>query len=144
MAATTHGSVEVSTTHSPCGYIVLYYLQVRAEDADVLIMLIHHSSSTVVNHSSLPRRALIMSGESRNLSLMRDKSITCSFVMPSLVLTQFLPLLVMGKLLYSTGFVHAGDIAEHVKIFLDIRATKEAVVESGLSISIPCTMQVPI
>ena len=26
--------------------IVLYYLQERAEDADVLIMLIHHSSST--------------------------------------------------------------------------------------------------
>ena len=36
---------------------------------------------------------------------LKDKDITCSLVMPSLVATQFLPLLAMGKLLYSTGFV---------------------------------------
>ena len=102
-------------------WVVLYYLQVQAEDADVLIMLIHHSSST-----SQPLFFTSSKGSwgSRNFSL-KDKDITCSFVMHSLGLTQFLPLLAMGKLLYSNKFCAC---RWHRRTCEDLRATKEAVV----------------
>ena len=50
LAAAKDDSVEVSELRRwlLCCYSISYYFQVRAEDADVLIMLMHHSSYT--NH----------------------------------------------------------------------------------------------
>ncbi|XP_065886010.1 uncharacterized protein [Dysidea avara] len=80
-------------------------VEVWAEDADVLMMLIHHSSYT--NHPlffTTSKAVLMMSGESKNLCL-KDRGATCYFVMPLLVVILFLPLPAMGKPLYLTGFV---------------------------------------
>ena len=99
-SAAKDDSIEVSEPPGwlLCCYSISYYFQVRAEDADVLIMLIHI-------YSSLPRqRVLMMSEESKNLCL-KDRGATCYFVMPLLVVILFLPLPALGKPLYLTGFV---------------------------------------
>ena len=107
LAAAKDDSVEVSGPHGwlLCCYSIYYYFQVWAEDADVLMMLIHHSSYT--NHPlffTTSKAVLMMSGESKNLCL-KDRGATCYFVMPLLVVILFLPLPAMGKPLYLTGFV---------------------------------------
>jgi hypothetical protein len=135
LAAATHGSVEVSTTHSPCIVtIIIYsdYLQVRAEDADVLIMLIHHGSSTshpiffTTSKGSYNVRRIqeSLSERQRHYLLFCHAFTGCDTVSS---------IAGYGKATLFNRFC-AGDIDEHVNIFLDIRATKEAVVESGLRI----------
>ena len=106
LAAAKDDSVEVSELRGwlLCCYPISYYCQVRAEDTDVLIMLIHHSS--YANH---PLFFTMSKGSydvrrSKNLCL-KDRGATCYFVMPLLVVILFLPLPAMGKPLYLTGFV---------------------------------------
>ena len=74
----------------------------------------------------------MMSGGSEKLS-PKDRSATCSFVMPSLVVIQFLQLGGHGKITLFDRFC-AGDIDEHMNIFLDLQVTKEKVIEGGIVI----------
>jgi len=70
-----------------------------------------------------------MSGESKN-PYLKDRGATCYFVMPSLVVIPFLPFLAMGK----PDRFCAGDTDEHTYIFLDVQASKDVVIRSGISI----------
>ena len=105
LAAAKDDSVEVSEPHGwlLCCYSISYYFQVRAEDADVLIMLIHHSSYT--NHPLFFTTSKGSYDDRRILESLKDRGSTCYFVMPLLVVMLFLPLPVMGKPLYLTSFV---------------------------------------
>ncbi len=101
----------------------------RAEDADVLIMLIHHSSST--NHplflttskgSYDVRRIQESLSERQRCYLLFCHAFTgCDTV--SAIAGH-------GKTTLFDRFC-AGDIDEHMDIFLDVRATKDAVIRSG-------------
>ena len=63
-------------------------VEVRAEDADVLVMLMRHSSNT--NHSLfLPRRMALTISERSETLFMKERGAVCSFVTHSLAVIQF-------------------------------------------------------
>ncbi|KAF3851192.1 hypothetical protein F7725_012964 [Dissostichus mawsoni] len=74
-------------------------------------MKIHLDSLKLFN------RLIIFAIRSAKLSL-KERDATCSFVKPSLVVIRFC----------------AGDIDEHMDIFLDTQATKDAVIQAGTTI----------
>ena len=134
LAAAKDDSVEVSEPRGwlLCCYSISYYFQVRAEDADVLIMLIHHSSYT--NHplffttskgSYDDRRIQESLSERQRLYLLFCHAfIGCDAV--SAIASH-------GKTTLFDRFC-AGDIDEHMDTFLDVQASKDVVVKSGISI----------
>ena len=91
----------------------------QAEDADVLILLIHHSAS-IIHPSTLLNHV--------NLSL-KDRGASWCFVMPALVVIQFLQLGAMGKPLFLTGFV---QVSTCMDIFLDVQATKDVMIKESI------------
>lgn len=108
------------------------YFQVRAEDADVLIMLIHHSSST--NHPlflttskgsyDVRRIRESLSERQRRYLLFCHAFTGCDTV--SAIGGH-------GKTTLFDRFC-AGDIDEHMDIFLDVQSTKDAVIRGGIAI----------
>jgi len=105
---------------------------VRAEDADVLIMLVHHSSST--NHPlflttskgsyDVRRIREALSERQRRYLLFTHAFTGCDTV--SAIGGH-------GKTTLFDRFC-AGDIDEHMDIFLDVRATKDVVIVAGIAI----------
>ena len=134
LAAAKDDSVEVSEPRRLllCCYSISYYFQVWAEDADVLIMLIHHSSYT--NHplffttskgSYDDRRIQESLSERQRLYLLFCHAFTgCDAV--SAIASH-------GKTTLFDRFC-AGDIDEHMDTFLDVQASKDVVIGSGISI----------
>jgi hypothetical protein len=72
-----------------------------AEDADVLIMLLQHNSSTI--HPTFFITSKGSYDVPERLS-EKERGSTCFSVLPSLAVVQFLQLPVTEKRLYSTGF----------------------------------------
>ncbi|XP_061749413.1 uncharacterized protein LOC133555680 [Nerophis ophidion] len=115
LAAATDGSVEV-----------------RAEDADVLVMLTHHSSSTkyplffttLKGSYDVRRIREVLSEKQRRYLVFCHVFTGCDTV--SAIAGH-------GKTILFDRFC-AGDIDEHMDIFLDIRATKDAVIQTGTAI----------
>ena len=70
----------------------------------------------------------MISGASEKLFL-KNRDVTCFFVTHSLAVIRFLPLVAMGK-----HQVCAGEIDEHLDVFLDLRATRNAVIRSDIAI----------
>ncbi|KAJ8385110.1 hypothetical protein AAFF_G00192510 [Aldrovandia affinis] len=105
---------------------------VRAEDADVLVMLVHHSSST--NHPlflttskgshDVRRIQEALSERQRRYLLFCHTFTGCDTV--SAIGGH-------GKMMLFDRFC-AGDIDEHMDIFLDVHATKDAVIRAGIAI----------
>ena len=134
LAAAKDDSIEVSELCGwlLCCYSISYYFQVRAEDADVLIMLIHHSSYT--NHplfftsskgSYDDRRIQETLSERQRLYLLFCHTFTgCDTVFA---------IASHGKTALFDRFC-AGDIDEHMDTFLDVQASKDVVIRSGISI----------
>jgi len=111
---------------------VLLFLQVRAEDADVLIMLVHHCSST--NHPlflttskgsyDVRRIRECLSERQRRYLLFCHAFTGCDTV--SAIGGH-------GKTTLFNRFC-TGDIDEHMDVFLDVRATKDAVIQAGVAV----------
>lgn len=111
---------------------VLLFLQVRAEDADVLIMLVHHCSST--NHPlflttskgsyDVRRIRECLSERQRRYLLFCHAFTGCDTVSA------------IGGHGKTTLFnrLCTGDIDEHMDVFLDVRATKDAVIQAGVAV----------
>ncbi|KAJ8418649.1 hypothetical protein AAFF_G00001480 [Aldrovandia affinis] len=107
-------------------------VEVRAEDADVLVMLVHHSSST--NHPlflttskgsyDVRRIQEALSERQRHYLLFCHTFTGCDTVSATGG---------HGKRTLFDRFC-AGDIDEHMDIFLDVHATKNAVIRAGIAI----------
>uniref|UniRef100_UPI00358E0096 uncharacterized protein n=1 Tax=Myxine glutinosa TaxID=7769 RepID=UPI00358E0096 len=89
-------------------------VEVRAEDADVLVMLVHHSSDS--------HHPLFLTTSNGSYDVRKIKE--------SLSETQKSYLLFCHTF---TGFCE-GDAAEYIDIFLDTEATKETVIQAGTAI----------
>lgn len=104
----------------------------RAEDTDVLVMLVHHSSST--NHPlflttskgsyDVRRIREALSERQRRYLLFSHAFTGCDTV--SAIGGH-------GKTTLFNRFC-SGDIDEHMNIFLDVQATKDAVIKAGIAI----------
>ncbi|CAB4039507.1 Hypothetical predicted protein [Paramuricea clavata] len=117
-------------------------VEVRAENADVLIMLLHHSSSTkyplylTTSNGSYDVKKIqeALSEKQRRYLLFCHAFTGCDTV--SAIASH-------GKTTLFHMFC-AGDIDEHMDIFLDVQAKKDAVIEAGIAIfqyiyHAPCT-----
>ena len=108
------------------------YFQVRAEDADVLIMLIHHSSST--NHP------LFLTTSKGSYYVRRIRESLCErqrrYLLFCHAFTVCDTVSAIGGHWKTTLFDRfcAGDIDEHMDIFLDVQATKDVVIRGGIAI----------
>ena len=134
LAAAKDDSVEVS---EPRGwllgcYSISYYFQVREEDSNVLIRLIHHSSYTdhllffTTSKGSYDFRRIqeSLSERQRHYLLFCNSFTGCDTV--SAIASH-------GKTTLFDRFC-AGDIDEHMDTFLDVQASKDVVIRSGISI----------
>ena len=108
------------------------YFQVRAEDADVVILLIHHSSST--NHPLF----LTTSKGSYDVRRIRESlsERQSRYLLFCHAFTGCDTVSVIGGHGKTTLFdrLCAGDIDEHMDIFLYVQATKDAVIRAGTAI----------
>ena len=108
------------------------YFQVRAEDADVLIMPIHHSSST--NHP------LFLTTSKGSYNVRRIRESLCErqrrYLLFCHAFTGCDTVSAIGGHGKTTLFDRfcAGDIDEHMDIFLDVQATKDVVIRGGIAI----------
>ncbi|KAG0720027.1 hypothetical protein GWK47_007031 [Chionoecetes opilio] len=106
--------------------------EVRAEDADVLIMLVHHSSST--NHP-LFLTTLKGSYDVRRIrEALSERQKRCLLFCHAFTGCDTVSAIGdHGKTTLFDRFC-AGDIDEHMDIFLDVRATKDEVIGGGIAI----------
>ena len=137
LVAAKDNSVEVSEPHgwllccySPTLVTSSHYFQVWAEDADVLIMLIHYSICT--NHP------LFFSKGSYNVkriqkSLSKGQRCYLPFCHAFTGCDTVPTIAGHGKTTLFNRFC-ARDIDEHIDIFLDVQANKDAAIRSGISI----------
>ena len=110
----------------------MVFFQVRAEDADVLIMLVHHSSS--IHHSlflttskgsyNIREIQEALSERQRRYLLFSHAFTGCDTVS---TIGGHGKTMVFNKLC-------TGEMDEHMDVFLDIRATKDAVIGAGIRI----------
>ncbi|KAF3835714.1 hypothetical protein F7725_028272 [Dissostichus mawsoni] len=87
-------------------------VEVRAEDADVLVMLVHHIQAPTI-HSSSPSKGFY---DVRRIAKLSERE-RCYLLF-----------------CHASWLFCAGDIDEHMDIFLDTQATKDAVIQAGTTI----------